>query len=59
MTAAVQAQMKVAAGAEELAHTEDLIDLAKPNPERRLSLEQSMVLTRERYSRAIELLGRL
>jgi hypothetical protein len=51
--------MKVAAGAEELTHTEDLIDLAKPNPERRLTLEQSMVLIRERYSHAIDLLGRL
>lgn len=59
MTAAVQVQMKVAAGAEELAQTEHLIDLAEPDDERRLTLEESMDLVQERYSHAIALLGKL
>jgi hypothetical protein len=59
MTAAVQAQMKVAAGAEELAQTETLIDLTKPDVDRRLPLEDAIHLVQERYSEAIRLLGKL
>jgi dsDNA-specific endonuclease/ATPase MutS2 len=59
MTAAMEAQMKVAAAAEELAQTEPLIDLSTPPAERRLTLEESMDLVDERYSDAIRLLGKL
>jgi hypothetical protein len=36
-----------------------LIDLEHPAPERRLTFRGSMGLIRERYSNAIELLGKL
>jgi len=49
----------VAAQAEELTRTEHLIDAEHPDPTRRLTFEQSMRLIRERYSSAIDLLGKI
>ncbi|WP_433291559.1 hypothetical protein ACQPZQ_02420 [Pseudonocardia sp. CA-142604] len=43
----------------ELAQPEPVIDLEHPDPERRLTLEQSLKLIEARYDRAIELLGKL
>lgn len=59
MSNATQAQLKVATYAEELVESEELIDLSRPYADRRLSLEESLTLVRERYSEAIRLLGRL
>lgn len=59
MTAALEAAMKVAAGAQELEQTEHLIDLMKPDVDRRLPLEDSIRLVQERYSVALRLLGKL
>jgi hypothetical protein len=59
MSAAVEAQMKVAAEAEELTRAERLIDLQRPDDSRRLSLDESLDLINERYSDAMRLLSRL
>lgn len=44
---------------EEQPQTDAPIDLTKPDPERRLTLEESLELICERYSEAIELLRKL
>jgi hypothetical protein len=61
MNAVERAQQKVAARADELGREQPLLELdtEHPNPARRLSFEQSMKLIETRYSRAIELLGKL
>ena len=59
MATPLEAAMKVAAGAEELARTEHLIDLARPDVDRRMSLDESIRLAQERYGEAIRLLGKL
>jgi hypothetical protein len=59
MSTAADVQARVLAQAEELTRAEHIIDLEYPDEERRLTFEQSMRLIRERYSTAIELLGKL
>lgn len=59
MTSTVSAQMKVAQEAEKLARTDPLIDLQRPQVSRRVPLDEAIELVRERYSTAIELLGKL
>jgi hypothetical protein len=59
MTAMDEAQLKVANKVEELERDERLIDLACPDPSRRMSFEDSMQEIEKRYSRAIDLLGKL
>lgn len=59
VTAAMQAQMKVAEGAEKLAETETIIDLTAPQDDRRLTFDEAVRLVQERYAEAITLLGKL
>lgn len=60
MTAASErAQLKVANRVDELQLNEQLVDLEHPDVSRRMSFEDSMQEIRTRYSRAIELLGRI
>lgn len=59
MTAAVRAQIKVTSGAEKLAREQQLVDMEHPDAERRMSFDESMKLIRDRYSSAIDLLGRI
>jgi hypothetical protein len=59
MSRAAEVQARVTAQAEELTEAEHLIDIERPDPKGRLTFEQSMQLIRERYSNAIELLGKL
>jgi len=59
MSTMADVQARVAAQAEELTRTEHLIDAEHPDPTRRLTFEQSMRLIHERYSSAIDLLGKI
>lgn len=52
-------QAAVTAKAEELERDQAMIDHERPDPGRRLTFEQSMSLIKARYSRAIDLLGKL
>jgi hypothetical protein len=59
MSTTAEVQARVSAQAEELTRSQHLIDLEHPSNDRRLTFERSMRLIRERYSTAIELLGKL
>lgn len=59
MTAALRAQIKVASKVEELEREQPMTDLDCPDDTRRLSFEQSMQLIADRYSKAIDLLGKI
>jgi len=55
----MRAQMKVIEQAAELDQTRTTPDLERPDEQRRLTFDESLALIDERYSEALDLLGKL